>query len=128
MSRFLSDEWLADMGAAAAAATGAPGVERLVIETVVTGVPSRGEVRYRLIVADDSLQIVPAVDGGPSDVEFVTDYATAVLLARGELNAQAALARGGLAVRGNIGALGARAGALAALDDVFAAVRAGTSY
>ncbi len=64
----------------------------------------------------------------PGDVTFVTGYETAVMLARGETNAQQALADGCLTVRGSIGALGAGASALAALDDVFAAVRAGTTY
>ena len=120
------------MAAAAASAPGAPGVEQLVIETVVTGVPAHvrrdGEVRYRLIVAEDALQIVPGADARPSDVEFLSDYATAVMLACGDLNAQEALARGRLAVRGKIGVLGARAGVLGALDDVFAGVREGTTY
>jgi putative sterol carrier protein len=116
------------MAAAAARAPGAPGVDRLVVENVVTEVPGRGEVRYCLVVTEDALRVETGAAMPVSDVEFVSAYDTAVMLARGETNAQRALADGRLTVRGRIGALGAGAGVLAALDDVFAAVRANTSF
>ena len=128
MTEFLGEEWLAEMAAAAAQAPGTPGVDRLVVENVVTEVPGRGEVRYCLVVTDDGLRVETGAAMPASDVQFVTAYDTAVMLARGVTNAQRALADGRLTVRGRIGALGAGAGVLASLDDVFAAVRANTSY
>ena len=110
------------------AGPGRAGIERLVIENAVTGVPGRGDVRYCLVLTDDALCIEAGERLPASDVEFVTDYATAARLALGETNAQQALADGYLTVRGTIGALGAGAGVLGLLDDVFATVRAGTSY
>ena len=128
MSSFLSEEWLAEMAAAAARAPGVTGIERLVVENAVTGVPGRGDVRYCLVVTDDALRVETGEELPASDVELVTDYETAARLAQGAMNAQQALADGRLTVRGKIGALGAGAGVLGTLDDVFAAVRAGTSY
>ena len=63
-------------------------------------------------------------DAPAADVRLETDYATAVALARGETNAQAALADGRLRVSGDVARLAAHASALARLDDLFAAVRA----
>ena len=67
-------------------------------------------------------------DAEAPDVSFATDRETAAGIARGETNAQRALAAGRLRVHGNIETLVARAAAFVALEDVFAAVRAGTTY
>ncbi len=135
MAVFLSDQWIAalasacdadrDSGAANPDATG----ERLVIEPTVRDVPGQGEVRYR-VSFDASGCAVEAVgpDGPGAHVRLETDYATAVALARGEMNAQAALAVGRLRVVGDVARLTAHAGALARFDDLFAEVRATTSY
>jgi hypothetical protein len=129
VSEFLSDEWIAALADAAPAAP-EDGGERLVVEPVVRGVPSRGEVRYRIAFAEGGgCAVVPATDDAPaSDVLLETDYPTAVALARGDTNAQAALAEGRLRVSGDVARLAAHASALPRLGDLFAAVRASTTY
>ena len=129
MAAFLSDEWLRELAVACAGApvgvASAPG--RFVIEPVVTGVPNRGEVRYRISFDADAVAVEP-VDGAAADVRLETDYVTAVALSRGTANAQAALADGRLRVAGDVARLAAHATALAALDDLFAALRNSTTY
>ena len=131
MAAFLSDEWIRDLArackAAPVAAT-ASDVGRFVIEPVVSGVPALGEVRYRIAFEAGSCAVEPASDHAASDVRLETDYVTAVALSRGTANAQAALADGRLRVSGDVARLAQQATALAALDDLFAAVRASTSY
>jgi putative sterol carrier protein len=131
VAEFLSDEWIA---ALALACGGEPGTaeraaDLLVVEPVVVGIPERGEVRYRLSFHDASCTVTDASVGAPAaDVCLETDYATAVALARGEMNAQAALAAGRLRVSGDVARLAAHAAALARLGDVFAAVRTSTTF
>jgi hypothetical protein len=133
---FLSDEWIAALADSCRDTTDhlepGPAVDRtklLVVEPVVVDVPGRGEVRYRISFDATSCTDVSAVGDAPvADVRIETDYATAVVLARGETNAQAALADGRLRVTGDVVRLAAHASALARLDDLFATVRAATTY
>jgi hypothetical protein len=128
---FLSDEWIAALADACGGVTASPDGQRdrLVVEPVVLGVPGRGEVRYRMAFAADSCTVGGAApDVASADVRLETDYATAVALARGEANAQAALADGRLRVSGDVARLAAHGSALARLGDLFAAVRATTTY
>ena len=130
---FLSEQWIAAL-ADACNAKRAPEAaedraERLVVEPLVRGVPGRGDVSYRVSFDGAGCAIArPGADAPPADVGLETDYATAVALARGQLNAQAALADGRLRVVGDVARLAAHAGALARFDDLFAAVRATTTY
>ena len=101
---------------------------RFVIEPVVTGVPGLGEVRYRIAFEDGTCAVEVASEGAAADVRLETDYVTAVALSRGTANAQAALADGRLRVSGDVARLAAHAAALAALDDLFAALRTTTTY
>ncbi len=139
MPEFLSDEWIAALAGACRArpavaevadgADAADGAPPLTIEPVVRAVPGRGEVRYRIRIADRAPAVEPVRPGdAPAQVELHTDYETSVALARGETNAQAALAQGRLRLAGDLSCLAAHAGDLARLDDLFAAVRASTSY
>jgi hypothetical protein len=136
VAEFLSDEWIAALADscrdAATRRDPAPDVddaEPLVVEPVVVEVPGRGEVRYRISFDATSCTSVAAAGDSPApDVRIETDYATAVALARGETNAQAALADGRLRVTGNVSRLAAYASALARLDDLFASVRVATTY
>jgi hypothetical protein len=135
VTTFLSDEWIDALAAACetapAPAAGAADPGRLVIEPVVHGVPARGEVRYRIAFEGTACAVVSAAGGGaddPADVRLETDYVTAVALSRGTANAQAALADGRLRVSGAVARLAPHAAALARLDDLFAAVRASTTY
>lgn len=135
MADFLSDQWIAELAnaCALARAAGAPDQDatgdRLVIEPAVRDVPGRGVVRYRVSFDGSGCTVEAAgADSSAAHVNLETDYATAVDLARGEMNAQAALAAGRLRVVGDVARLTAHAGALARFDDLFAAVRAATSY
>ena len=130
VAEFLSDEWIAALDAAARATwpDDAPGTDALVVEPLVHGVPGRGEVRYR-VTCDTFVRSVGRVnDAETADVRIEADYGTAVALARGEVNAQTALADGLLRVSGDLARLAAHAGSLARLADLFAAVRATTTF
>lgn len=128
MSEFLSDEWIAALVGVARADRVGAGV-CLVVEPVVHGVPGRDEVRYRVSVDDTGCSVAElAPDAAPADVYLETDYATAVALARGDTNAQAALAEGHLRVSGDVARLAAHASVLPRLGDLFAAVRSTTTY
>ncbi len=133
MPEFLSDEWLAALDASARAMGPLPIVAPFVLEQVVTSTDrdatGRGgdEVRYQLVFTADGLRVQPG-DAEAADVSFATDRETAAGIARGETNAQRALAAGRLRVHGNVETLVAHAAALVALEDVFAGVRAGTTY
>jgi hypothetical protein len=125
---FLSDEWITALAAAAPAPDGGA-AERIVVEPIVQGVPGRDEVRYR--IAFDAAGCAVAgvgTDAPPADVYLETDYTTAVALARGDMNAQAALADGRLRVSGNVARLAAHAAALSRLGDLFATLRPVTTY
>ena len=131
VAEFLSDEWIAALAAAARAAQSddASVGDAFVVEPVVHGVPGRGDVRYH-VTCDTVVRSVTAANDGvaSSDVRIETDYGTAVALARGDLNAQAALADGKLSVSGDLARLAAHAGALARLGDLFASIRATTTF
>jgi hypothetical protein len=120
---FLSDEWITALDRALARVrTPSP----LVFEQVVTGVPGRGEVRYHVWLDDAGGHA--GRTGKRPHVRMTTDYATARAIARGEQNAQIALAAGRLRLGGDVDALARNAEALAALDDVAANLRASTTY
>ena len=125
MVRFLSDEWIAALDEAAQAATVAPDLS-LTVQQIVTDGES-GEVRYHLVVGEGRLRVRPGDVAAP-DVTLVQSRDVAAALSRGELNAQQALAAGRLKLRGDIGHLARQGKALTALEDVFAAVRAGTTF
>jgi SCP-2 sterol transfer family len=124
---FLSDEWLAALDDSARSAPLLPDIAPFVLEQVITGVAGRGEVRYQLVFRDLGMRVQAGADE-PADVWFATDVETAAGIARGETNAQRALAAGRFRVGGSINALVKRAAALSALEDVLGAVRATTTY
>jgi SCP-2 sterol transfer family len=124
---FLSDQWLAALDASARSAPPLPDIAPFVLEQVVTGVAGRGQVRYQIVFHDSGMRVRAGADE-PADVCFATDVDTAAGIARGETNAQRALAAGHFRVGGSVDALVKRAAALTALEDVFAAVRETTTY
>ena len=131
MVEFLSDEWIAALADACAGTPVDPdaGSEVLVVEPTVTGVPGRGEVRYRLTFDAHGCSVAARAAGAAAaDVRLETDYLTAVGLARGEMNAQVALADGRLRVSGDVARMAAHASALVRLDDLFDSLRGTTSY
>lgn len=125
MVRFLSPEWIAALDVAAQEATVPAGV-RLTIQQIVTD-GGDDDVRYHLVLDEGRLRIVPGEADAP-DVTLIQTREVAVALNRGELNAQQALEAGRLKLRGDIGHLAREGKGLSAMEDVFAAVRADTSY
>ena len=129
MVRFLSDEWVAAMNAAAA------GSDRLAEATVTTALAIQqvirradgGDVAYVVRVDHGRVSVEPGRDPA-ADVTVTEDLDTAVAVARGELNPQVAFMTGRVRVAGDIRALLAGYQALADLEDVFDPVRAATSY
>jgi hypothetical protein len=128
VAEFLSELWLGELDRAVRASASVSALAPIVIEQVVRDVPGRGEVRYRIQVDDGGARVAEGAPPGPPDVRLTTDYPTAVAIALGKENAQIALARGRLRIGGDIDTLARRAGALAALDDATAALRAATTY
>ena len=129
MSEFLSAAWLAELDAAGRAAGPVAETARFSLTHIVSGVPGRGEVQYVLRFEPEGITVGGTGTGtGTGDVMFVTDYETAVALAQGTVNAQQALAQGRLRVRGDIAVLTYNASAVTRYGDVFASVRASTSY
>ena len=132
MPEYLSDAWLDALDDALQASASVAAVAPLVIEQVVREVPGHGEVRYRVWIDARGGHAAPTAardgHGTPPDIRLSTDYGTATAIARGNENAQTALARGRLQLGGTLDVLSRHADALAALDDATAALRATTTY
>jgi putative sterol carrier protein len=127
MPRFLTPEWIAALDAAAGEAAVPAGV-RLTVQQIVTGDDAGGDdVRYHLVLDEGRLRVHPG-EAPAADVTLVQTRDVAAALSRGELNAQQALEAGRLKLRGDIGRLAREGRALTAVEDVFAAVRAATTY
>ena len=135
--RFLSPEWVGALDDAGRNVSVPPDV-RLTVQQVVTLPASRmrsgdrggggeGDVRYHLCLADGAIHVRMGT-ADVADVTLTQPYEVAVALSRAEINGQAALASGLLKLSGALDQVLRHAGALSALDDVFAAVRARTAY
>lgn len=124
MAVFLSDAWLAELDAVARTATPPPAL-RLVIQQVVEG-DHGPDVCYAIRIEDGRISVVPS-RVADADITMTQDRATAAQIARGALSAQVAFMAGRLRVGGDLRAVMGRAGALAAVGDVFAEVRSATS-
>jgi putative sterol carrier protein len=122
--RFLAPEWVTALDAAAREVSVA-GDDHLVVQQVVR--TEGGETRYHLVVGDGRIRVVPGQAEAP-DVTFTQEYDVAAALSRGDLSAQEALSDGALKLSGDLDGVARRAGALAALGDVFAAIRSKTTY
>ena len=128
VTEYLSPEWLRELDRSLRASASVLPLAPIVIEQVVEDVPGRGEVRYRICVGGDGVDVIEGVAPEPPDVRLTTDYRTAVAIAGGRENAQTALAHGRLRLGGDVECLVRRSGALAALDDATVALRAVTTY
>jgi putative sterol carrier protein len=129
VAKYLSVEWIDDLHATARANRDLQETSRhyrLRVTETVTGAPD-GDVTYHLILGDGSINI-GAGPGEKSDVYFEQDYATAVGLATGVLNAQTAFVSGQLRVTGDMDLLMASQPVFAALDAVFNDVRSRTEF
>jgi SCP-2 sterol transfer family protein len=127
VAEFLSDAWIAAFSAAVASIPHAiDSIDTLVVEQHVTGAPD-GDVCYHIVFTDGHID----VQAGPSpdpDIRMTTDYETAVAVHRGETNAQHAVAKGKMHVRGAFQVLLRHADALNVLADAFTGLRATTTF
>ena len=129
MAKYLSVEWIDDLHATASANRDLQELarhHRLRVTETITGAPD-GDVTYHLSLANGAVRIA-AGPGDDSDVCFEQDYATAVGLATGALNAQTAFVSGQLRVTGDMDLLMASQPVFAALDAVFGDVRRRTEF
>ena len=124
MAEFLSDEWVAELDAAARAAPDVQVSEVLVIETVVHD--AAGDVGYQLRLGPDGASVA-AAGTNPADVVLVTDRATAWALHQATLRAQDAFARGLLKVRGRPELLADHTEVFARVERAFTRVREETT-
>ena len=122
MAEFLTDQWFDDLEAAARGSRVDADL-RLVIQQVVPDGPEGVEITYVVTVADGAITVRRGRADAP-DITFTQDRATAEAIHRGELSAQTAFIEGRLRLGGDLRAVIGRSGALAAIDDVFAAARA----
>jgi putative sterol carrier protein len=125
---FLSAEWIEALDTAARAANLPETVAGLsiTVEQVVRDSPD-GEMRYHLRIEDGHAYVQPGPATSP-DLRLFADYDVAARIQRGEVNAQEALGAGRLKVQGRFAHLLRVDDALRALEDVFAPVRAATTY
>jgi putative sterol carrier protein len=128
VAEFLSAEWIEALDVAARTATlpETASAVSITIEQVVRDAPG-GESRYHLRVEDGHARVQPGPAAAP-DLRLFADYDVAARIQRGEVNAQEALAAGRLKVQGRFAHLLRVDDALRALEDVFAPVRAETTY
>jgi putative sterol carrier protein len=125
---FLSAEWIEALDAAARAAMlpETASAAAITIEQVVRDAPG-GESRYHLRIEDGRARVQPGPAAAP-DLRLFADYDVAARIQRGEVNSQEALAAGRLKVQGRFAHLLRVDDVLRALEDVFAPVRAETTY
>lgn len=125
VAEFLSDVWLAELAERAGAVAGPPDV-RLAIQQVVAD--GDGTSRAYTVVLDDGRIRVEPGRSDAADVTFTQDRETAAAIARGELSAQAAFLAGRLRIGGDVHRLGDVAARLSGVADLFAEVRASTTW
>jgi putative sterol carrier protein len=127
--RYLSPEWISELHRAASSSASlkeATAEVGLVVQQEVTGGPD-GDVAWHVVLDHGDVAVRPGPAEAP-DVTFRQDHPTAVAINRGKLAAQAAFMVGRLQVGGDVAGLIRHQRALADIDDVFAAVRAGTEW
>ena len=129
---FLTDEWVADLDAAASRSAALADVlpddaevDRLVIEHVVDDAGT--ERAFHLVIGRGPARAHRGRAAEPT-ITFAQDRATATAIASGSSSAQAAFMAGDLRLGGRVDLLLAHHGALTELDDVFADVRARTEW
>ncbi|HEX3394852.1 MAG TPA: hypothetical protein VHS52_10015 [Acidimicrobiales bacterium] len=137
MARFLTREWLDALAAEAAGSDrlcGAVTDIDLTVRQVVLGGPD-GDVAYTLRMAHGTVAVTPddrtTRAGGDSDdvdLEVVQDYPTAVAISRGDLAPAAAFAAGRIRLGGRVGLLTRHGDVVGGLGDLFASLRASTTY
>ena len=96
------------------------------VTQVVTDGPE-GDIAYHLQVGDGSASFA-AGPADPEDVKMQQDWATAVAVATGEMNAQEAFITGKILLFGDQQALMSAQPVFGALDSIFSTVRERTRY
>lgn len=128
VAEFLSDAWLDELEQAAALAGAAPAELRLVIQQVVLDGPRGDEVAAYAIGLRDGAISLRRGHVDDADVTFTQHRATAAAIARGDMSAQAAFLAGDLRVGGDLRTALEQGKAITAIEDVFAEVRATTTW
>ncbi len=119
---YLSPEWITEADAALrSSGLRTPEGERFTVEQRV------GEVVYHLVFDHDGAGVRPGPAADPS-VVFHQSRATATAIARGELSAEEAVLNGETEIQGDPMALLAHHQIMARAGDVFAEVRARTTW
>jgi hypothetical protein len=124
MARYLSDQWIAELDAAARVHSGlakATSDISLTIEQVVEPVTGGEPVRWHVVIDHGTVRFVSGAAESPT-IRFTTDATTARAVSTGATTAQGAFMRGTLRVGGDTGALIAHHDVLAGIGDVFDAV------
>jgi putative sterol carrier protein len=126
VAEFLSPAWIAELDRALGALELSSGSAPFVIEQRIT-LPDGSTHVHHVIAGDGRFRAAPG-PAAASDLVLTTDLETAIAIQRGAVNAQFALAAGHLRLGGDLDRLRAHADLFGTLDDVFAEVRASTSY
>ena len=128
VSDFLSPEWLRELETAAAADAGLQGAAASVELSVaheITGAP-HGDVHYVVRFGPGGVGVVPGKE--EADVSVRQSYATAAAISQGKLTPAEAFAAGLVKLGGRPGLLAQHRDLLGRLGDVFAGLRARTTY
>ena len=127
--RYLSLAWIRELTREVAESETLAGLahEHTVGVTQVVSDGPEGDVTYHLQVGDGEARF-GAGPADPEDVKMEQDWATAVAVATGELNAQEAFITGRIRLYGDQQALMGAQPVFGALDGVFASVRDRTRY
>lgn len=127
--RYLSLAWMRELTrevAESASLAELAGEHTVGVTQLVTGGPE-GDVTYHLQVGEGAARFA-AGPADPENVRMEQDWATAVAVATGELNAQEAFITGRIKLFGDQQALMGAQPVFGALDAVFANVRDRTRY
>jgi putative sterol carrier protein len=126
MPEFLSLEWLAALDARARSSDAFANAGDFTVQMVIRGAPT-GEMTYHLVVTEQSARVRAGSAESP-DLTLSADYDVAGAISQGTTNAQAALASGRFKITGRLELLRGRESVFAAIADLFADVRASTTY
>ena len=125
MALFLTQEWIAELDAAARRVKVPDDVDLTVQQVVEAEDGSR--VEFAIRVADGRISVLSGC-AEAADVTITQDRPTAEQIARGQLSAQTAFMEGRLRIGGDLRGAVDRALDLARLEDVFAAARGSTTW
>ena len=129
MPRYLTQEWLDAAQRAVehdmTLIDATKGVH-LTVQQMVTGGPD-GDIAYHVVVDNGAVHVAGG-EAGDATVTFVQDWDTACAIGRGELSAQGAFMTGLIRVGGDLPKLVEHGNVFGSVDDVFAELRAQTTY